>query len=195
VFAAAEQAVRGRYDIYSAIGCYVFGLSPRGSARPWPYYVGKACDQALYKRVFQLQDKPNVYDAILTEYAAARPFVYLLPLLTPSGAPARLKSNAKRIRMAEHELIGTALRANVDLWNVQHRAALESFVIDGISAPGRASAAAQLFSEMLELKPYAARTQRGSGSKLGNGDKRGATESGAATVLEPSTEGPLEISS
>ena len=36
VFEAAQEAVGGRYDMYDAIGCYIFGLSPRG-ARTWPY--------------------------------------------------------------------------------------------------------------------------------------------------------------
>ena len=155
VFEAAQEAVGGRYDLYDAIGCYIFGLSPRG-ARTWPYYVGKACDQTLHKRVFQSQDKPRLYDDILSEYDRATPFVYLLPLLTPAGNLARLKSNGRRIQLAEQTLIGMALRVNPDLWNIQHRAALDSFTIDGISASrGRQSEAAARLRTMLDRPPPA----------------------------------------
>ena len=153
VFEAAALAVRDRYDITEAIGCYLFGLSPRGGPKTWPYYVGKACEQTLYKRTFQPSDKPRIYNDILDEFDAARPFIYLLPLLTPSGLPARLNSNAKRIRIAEQELIGMALRVNTDLWNIQHRAALESFVIDGITTSGRVSEAAGAMRTMLDRAP------------------------------------------
>lgn len=153
VFEKAELAVRGNYDIYDAIGCYIFGLSPRGS-RTWPYYVGKACDQTLHKRVFQSQDKPRLYDDILTEYDRATPFLYLLPLLTPAGNLARLKSNGRRIHLAEQTLIGMALRVNPDLWNIQHRAALDSITIDGISvSKGRRSQAAAKLRTMLDRAP------------------------------------------
>lgn len=154
VFEAAQIALRGS-DIHDAIGCYIFGLSPRG-AKTWPYYVGKACDQTLYKRVFQSQDKPRLYDDILTEYDRATPFVYLLPLLTPAGNLARLKSNSRRIHLAEQTLIGMALRVNPDLWNIQHRAALDSFTIDGISvSKGRRSDAAAKLRTMLDRAPPA----------------------------------------
>jgi len=155
VFEAAQEAVSGRYDMYDAIGCYIFGLSPRGS-RTWPYYVGKACDQTLHKRVFQSQDKPRLYDDILSEYDRATPFVYLLPLLTPAGNLARLKSNGRRLQLAEQTLIGMALRVNPDLWNIQHRAALDSFTIDGISTSrGRQSVAAMRLRTMLDRSPPA----------------------------------------
>lgn len=155
VFEAAQDSVGGRYDLYDAIGCYIFGLSPRG-ARTWPYYVGKACDQTLHKRVFQSQDKPRLYDDILSEYDRATPFVYLLPLLTPAGNLARLKSNGRRIQLAEQTLIGMALRVNPDLWNIQHRAALDSFSIDGISTSrGRQSEAAVRLRTMFDRPPPA----------------------------------------
>ncbi len=155
VFEAAQESVGSRYDMYDAIGCYIFGLSPRG-ARTWPYYVGKACDQTLYKRVFQLQDKRRLYRDILSEYDRATPFVYLLPLLTPAGNLARLKSNGRRIQLAEQTLIGMALRVNPDLWNIQHRAALDSFSIDGISTSrGRQSEAAARLRTMLDRPPPA----------------------------------------
>lgn len=149
VFEQAETAANGRFDIAKAIGCYVFGLSPKGGPRTWPYYVGKACDQTLHKRVFQIQDKADLYNGIVADYPNDRPFVYLLPLLTPSGALARLNSNANRIRIAEQELIGMAWRVNSDLWNVQHRAALDSFQIEGLTTSGQVSNAAKSLRTML----------------------------------------------
>jgi hypothetical protein len=130
----------------------VFGLSPPGSPKTRPYYVGQACHQTLFTRVFQPTDKPGVYNGILGQYERATPFVYLLPLLTPSGRLAALGagSTARRIGLAEHELIGMALRSNPDLWNVQHRVAMESFVIEGTPAhKGARTAAAARFAAML----------------------------------------------
>lgn len=154
VFSAAEQAAKGRFDVTKAIGCYVFGLSPAGGPVTRPYYVGKACDQVLYKRVFQPQDKRDLYDDIIGWFERATPFVYLLPLLTPGGTLARVGSNAARIRLAEQNLIGLALRVNADLWNVQHRVALESFTIEGISQlRGKPSEAARRFRAMMDRAP------------------------------------------
>lgn len=156
VFEDAQRALINRYDVRDAIGCYVFGLKPPGGSRSWPYYVGKACNQTLFKRVFQAQDKPKKYDDILSEFERATPFVYLLPLISPGGGLARLGSdhNKRRIGLAEQQLIGMALRVNPDLWNIQHRRALESFTIDGISKmPGRRSAAATLFRTMIDRQP------------------------------------------
>jgi hypothetical protein len=154
VFEQAEEACGGKYDVTKAIGCYVFGLSPSGASRIRPYYVGKACDQTLYKRVFQPTDKPGLYDEILNWYEKAAPFVFLLPLLTPSGVLARLGSNGRRISLAEHTLIGMALHANPDLWNIKHRVALESFTVDGTAAAsGRLSNAAAAFRSMLDREP------------------------------------------
>ena len=177
VFEKAELAVRGNYDIYDAIGCYIFGLSPKG-AKTWPYYVGKACDQTLHKRVFQSQDKPRLYDDILTEYDRATPFVYLLPLLTPAGNLARLKSNGRRIHLAEQTLIGMALRVNLHLWNLQHRAALDSFTIDGIStSPGRRSDAAAKLRTMLDRAPPAKMRSATPDSPLPSAHSNTASES------------------
>jgi hypothetical protein len=153
VFEQAQEVVGSKYDICDAIGCYVFGLKPPGGSRSWPYYVGQAADRKLYKRVFELLDKPQKYDDIVWQFERATPFVYLLPLLSPGGGLARRGSaqNKKRIDLAEQQLIGMALRVNPDLWNVQHRRALESFTIDGISkTPGRRSSAATLFRAMID---------------------------------------------
>jgi hypothetical protein len=86
VFSAADEAVKGRYEVTRAIGCYVFGMSPAGGPITRPYYVGKAGDQPLYKRVFAPQDKPDLYDDIISWFERATPFVYLLPLLTPAAS-------------------------------------------------------------------------------------------------------------
>ena len=154
VFGQAQEICGHLIDIEAAVGCYVFGLSPPGSAKTRPYYVGQACHQTLFTRVFQPSDKPTVYNGILGEYEKASPFVYLLPLLTPTGRLASLgaDSTARRIDLAEHELIGMALRSNPNLWNVQHRVAMESFVIEGTPAhKGAKSQAAKRFSHMLNL--------------------------------------------
>lgn len=153
VFSAADASVDGAFEIKDAIGLYVFGLST-GRSRQWPYYVGKACKQSLWVRSFQLSDKPRVYSEILLEYQSAKPFMYLLPLLTPKRNVAKLGSNAKRIKTAEEQLIGMALQANFDLWNVKHRASLESFSIDGVhTMPGKRSKAADEFRSLLGFEP------------------------------------------
>lgn len=156
VFEDAQKVIGSKYDICEAIGCYVFGMNPPGGPKTWPYYVGKACHQTLYGRVFQPPSKPRIYNQILDEFKRGRPFVYLLPLVSPGGGLAQLgaASNSRRISLAEKQLIGMALRVNPDLWNVQHRMALESFTIDGISkAPGKLSGSAQRFRAMIDRPP------------------------------------------
>jgi len=156
VFEEANNKYGIFFDIKKAVGCYVFGLSPSGSARRRAYYVGKACEQTLFKRVFQPIDKPDLYNDILNWYQRATPFVFLLPLLTPTGKLAKLgsASSARRIDLAEHDLIGMALRSNPDLWNIQHRVAMESFFIEGTPPQkGRRTEAANNFSAMLNLSP------------------------------------------
>ncbi len=160
VFGNAQAATEGRYDLREAIGVYGFGLSSPQGKRIRPHYVGKACDQTLHRRVFQPQDKAALYDDVLTSSKRAVPFVFLLPLLTPSGALARLGSNARRIGLAEQNLIGMALQVNPDLYNVKHRVALEAFTIDGVPS-GRRSEAATGFGAMLSCAP----SKRGVGRK------------------------------
>lgn len=155
VFEEAQEVLGGKYDICDAIGCYVFGISPSGRPRTWPYYIGQSRGQTLWKRVFQ-GDKKRIYNEILDEFVKGRPLVYLLPLIAPSGGLARLGSNnnKRRINLAEQHLIGMALRVNPYVWNIQHRRALESFTIDGLSKmPGRRSDAAESFRAMIDRQP------------------------------------------
>lgn len=52
VFGQAQEVCGGSIDIEEAVGCYVFGLSPPGSPKTRPYYVGQASRQTLFTRVF-----------------------------------------------------------------------------------------------------------------------------------------------
>lgn len=166
VFGEAEKAAAriGIEDIYSAIGLYVMGLSPSGGARAWPYYVGKAAGQPLYKRTFQSTDKPEVYGDILTEYQKARPFMYLFPLVRNDGRQvsmprAKHATVHKVIDDAEYMLIGMAMRVNPRLWNVQHKVSLERFVIDGTpQAKLRETQDARRFRQMMGFTPKEGRT-------------------------------------
>lgn len=154
VFDAAEDQANRKLeisDIRNAIGCYVFALKPPGGQVIWPYYVGQACKQTLAKRLFQRSDKPKKYNEILQEYNRAAAYVYLLPLITPSGRLAKLGTNQRFMDQAEFALIGMALRVNRNLWNVKHRSGMESFGIDGTpqSTRRRDTDAALSFRRML----------------------------------------------
>jgi hypothetical protein len=158
VFSSAESVAEQdmNIDIYSAIGCYVFCLKP--SVRTYPYYVGQACKQTLYSRVFQTSDKPTKYNEILDEcgYERGTAQIFLLPLLTRSGRLAKLGSNGRAINNAEHTLIGLARAANYDLWNVKHRTGMDSFTIDGaFNSDGKSKGSAKNFKEVLRLKERA----------------------------------------
>ena len=156
VFSTADEVCGSHFNIKEAVGCYVFGLSPSGGSRTRAYYVGQASSQTLFDRVFQSNDKPALYNGILNWYEKATPFVYLLPLLTPTGRLAQLgaDSSARKISLAEHDLIGMALRSNPDLWNIQHRVAMESFLIEGTPMhKGKKTRAAEGFGAMLNLSP------------------------------------------
>ncbi len=155
VFAEAipEADCRFGIDLKKAVGCYIFGLAP--SQRLYPYYVGQACRQTIYRRLFQETDKPGLYNDILTRcgYKRATPFVFLLPLLTRGGWAARLGSNQRVINNAEHTLIGLARAANWDLWNLKHRAGMDAFYIDGaFNSDRRVSGSACKLREMLDLE-------------------------------------------
>lgn len=153
VFAQVDNDPRARRfgDLREAIGLYVFGLSPAGAKRTWPYYVGQARLQTLSTRLFQLSDKPRVYNEIVAQYQRAAPFVYLFPLITPGERLARLGSNKAVIDNAEHMLIGMAMRVNWDLWNVKHRVGMDAFSIDGTphSDRRRETDAAKRFRTMM----------------------------------------------
>lgn len=136
---AAKQAQRklGIANIADAVGCYIFALKPSGGQTVWPYYVGQACRQTLYTRLFQASDKPKKYNEIMGEYRKARAYVYLFPLLTGAGNLAKLGANQKIINSAEFSLIGMALQVNYSLWNVKHRVGMERFTIDGTPQSAR----------------------------------------------------------
>lgn len=139
-------------DIGQAIGCYIFALSPSGSRRIWPYYVGQSCFQTLSKRVFQRQDKIAKYGEILSRsgYVKAASVLFLFPLLTPTGRLARLGSNSGLIDRAEYTLIGLARRANTELWNSKHKVGMDAFRIDGVDkADGRTHRGAMVVRRML----------------------------------------------
>lgn len=133
VFEEAERECKRRLrltGIADAIGCYVLALKPHNAPVIWPYYVGQTCGQTLGTRVFQKQDKVAKYKGIMMEYKRATAYLYLFPLVAPSGKRfARQGTNKGRIDKAEQALISMALRVNEALWNVQHRN--ESFTIDG----------------------------------------------------------------
>ncbi len=140
-------------DLYEAIGCYIFCLKPSG--RSYPYYVGQACRQTLYHRVFQPTDKPKKYNEILSEsgYKKGKAEIYILPLLTRSGRLAKLGTNGRIIDMAEYTLIGLARAANYDLWNVKHRTGMDAFTIDGaFNSNNRIHQSGNDFARSLGLK-------------------------------------------
>jgi hypothetical protein len=165
VFDAAEEQCRiklGITGIRRAIGCYVFALKPSKTLRFWPYYVGQSCRQTLAQRVFQSTDKPTLYKEIVNEYRRAAAYFYLLPLLTEGARFARVGTNQQLINKAEYALIGMALNANPDLWNIKHRMQMESFSIDGTPQTERTrdSAPAASFRRMLGFADYPKSAQR-----------------------------------
>lgn len=125
-------------NIRDAIGLYVIGMRPRG--RLVPFYVGKAVRQTLHTRLFQKKDKLAKVQEIINEYVHVKPFVFLFPLVTPSGALARRvatdghSENSKRIDTAEYMMIGHAMNVNPWLHNIQTVVSRENFSIDG--SPG-----------------------------------------------------------
>ena len=134
VFEQAAKQARTKLNISNindAVGCYIFSLKPSGGKTVWPYYVGQACRQTLYQRLFQQSDKPLKYNQIMREYNKAGAYVHLFPLLTGAGNLAKLRANQKIINSAEFSLIGMALQVNYGLWNIAHRVGMERFSIDG----------------------------------------------------------------
>lgn len=167
VFDEAEK-VAGRLGISNirrAVGLYVFGLSPSGSAATWPYYVGKAGIQPLYTQLFQQQDKPQKYSSILSEYQRAKPFVYIFPLMTEAGnqvKPAKKGASiAKIIDNAEKILIAHALSVNPALYNVQHVISMSKFIIDGTPQASRSETnSARMFRKMMGFEVADARIKQ-----------------------------------
>jgi hypothetical protein len=150
--ASGDAQTRLGFDLEQAIGCYVIALSPSGSSKVIPYYVGQACRQTLRKRVFQKTDKPAKYNDILSYsgYERAKLVMFLFPLLTPSGRLARKKSNQRTIDVAEYTLIGLARRQNEDLWNLKHKVGMDAFTIDGVyNTHGPLDGSAKLARAML----------------------------------------------
>jgi len=139
VFEEAERECKKRLHLTGvgdAPGCYILALKPFNSAQIWPYYVGQAREQPLGVRVLQKSDKVRKYKEIMKEYQRATAYIYLLPLLAPSGKRfAKLETNKTKIDKAEQALISMALRVNENLWNVQHRN--EDFTIDGTPMSNR----------------------------------------------------------
>lgn len=166
VFEQAQFDANEHGDIKSAIGCYVFALSPPGGPAHWPYYVGRASRQTLYRRLFQATDKPRLYQDIMQNsgYVRAKPLAYLLPLLTPTGRFAKLGTNCDIIGKAEYMLIGVALKRNWALWNSKNRKSHERFVVEGVGAnrtPGRERQSIRAFKSMMGLEQTAKKRKRG----------------------------------
>lgn len=166
VYEEAENESQKRLKISGvtdAIGLYILALKPSGGQVIWPYYVGQTRDQTLGTRPFQKQDKVAKYDAIMKNYKKATAYLYLLPLITPSGKRfARKGTNARHIDLAEQALISMALRVNYALWNVKHRN--ETFTIDGTPLAGRRDTKAAIsIRRMLGFAAY----ERPSRQKMG----------------------------
>lgn len=152
---ARRRAALDEYEFDKAIGLYVLGLSPAGTSKSYPYYVGQACKQYLVKRSFQRCDKLDKYYDIMQNcgYTKAAPIVYFLPLFTASGRLARLGAHQDLIDKAEYTLIGLARSANVDLWNVIHRVGMDALQVDGlVNSVPRAGKSANSIAAMFGLR-------------------------------------------
>jgi len=151
---AAQQAKKLlKIDLYKAIGLYIFCLKPSGGSRVLPYYVGQACKQLLFTRALNNQDKRGTYNDIYQDsgYKRAKPVIYFLPLLTPSGRLARIGTNKKLLDRAEYALIGLGRAVNSDLWNVKHRVEMDSFEIDGVFNSKRKAGSAKLLKNVFKV--------------------------------------------
>ncbi|SED17902.1 hypothetical protein [Rhodobacter sp. 24-YEA-8] len=154
--AAMEERRIGIDGINGAIGLYVIGMKPRGKLIP--FYVGQAARQTIKARIFQRQDKLAKVIEILNIYTHAKPFVFLFPLLTPSGRLAKMPkagvsgtSNAQRIiTSAEYMMIGHAMNVNPWLHNISTVAERERFSIDGSPGSwGNQTKDARSYAEMM----------------------------------------------
>ena len=161
--AVFEQAARqehriGVEGIDQAIGLYIIGMKPRGKLIP--FYVGKAARQTIKERLFQKQDKLTKVTEILNVYKHAKPFVFLFPLLTPTGRLSRLPTATpggsaaeKVINSAEYMMIGHAMNSNPWLHNISTVVERERFSIDGSpGASGKQTKDAQSYSEMMGFR-------------------------------------------
>lgn len=156
---AAQQEHRiGVEAVDQAIGLYVIGMKPRGKLIP--FYVGKAERQTIKERLFQKQDKLAKVTEILNVYKHAKPFVFLFPLLTPTGRLSRVTVAARGgsakervINSAEYMMIGHAMNSNPWLHNISTVVERERFSIDGSpGASGKQTKDALSYAEMMGFK-------------------------------------------
>lgn len=160
VFEQADQQQHriGVTGIDQAIGLYVIGMKPRGKLIP--FYVGKAARQTIKDRLFQKQDKLSKVTEILNVYKHAKPFVFLFPLLTPTGQLSRVpraasgaSSTEKIINSAEYMMIGHAMNSNPWLHNISTVVERERFSIDGSpGTSGKQTRDAQFYGEMMGFR-------------------------------------------
>ena len=189
-FEEAERECRRRFGfggVTDAIGCYILALKPVGGQVIWPYYVGQTRGQTLGTRVFQKGDKVAKYKGIMMEYRRATAYLYLLPLLAPSGERfARQGTNKSRIDKAEQALISMALRVNYALWNIQHRN--ESFTIDGTPLSGhKDSKSAISMRRMLGFRDYDRPARRAAGEIRPQAQAIGELDEPVVTVAGTTT--------
>ena len=141
--------------ISCARGIYFFGISPAGTDKIIPYYVGKADITTFDPEVFSSQNIRN-YNRVHTihRYQRYTPYVFLMPRYTNkkwnrlSGA-----GMANDIGRLESMMIDWGLWVNWNLLNKQEATFQRKIEIRGVlnSGSGNISDSARKFREMMGL--------------------------------------------
>jgi hypothetical protein len=118
-------------------------------------YVGQACKSFLVKEALNASNRGK-YNEVLSE-KNGRPFLFFVPMRTPTGRLRRSKTGAGRlatIDFLEEWLIATALRKNPNLMNNRKTRFLRSVHVTGVfnAKHGEATKAAQLLRKGLGLQ-------------------------------------------
>ena len=132
-----------------ASGCYIFGISASGGARPW--YVGQA-KRAFRKECFT-PHKLLRYNEALADRKRGKPILLLLARQTSGGRFANQLSDREANNL-ENLLIHNCLRANRKLLNISKTSFLKEAEIPGLlnSPPGAPSESTVFLRGLLNLE-------------------------------------------
>jgi len=142
-----ELAEYGGEGLLKAHGVYVFAIKGPRTDKSKPWYVGKASKN--FRQEALNAENIRKYNGKLDETRRGKPWLFLLPELTESGARFARKADSVYTKELELMLIRRGLRANPDLLNLANTKMTREIEVAGFinSKQGQASESSREFKK------------------------------------------------
>lgn len=145
---AADKKISG---VSGAKGLYLFGVKTTRTSRIIPWYVGMTKSQSFAKECFQ-PHKIVIYRDVMALYKKAKPYLFILPRLTPTGNLYKGTISGD-IEVLEKLMIGYAYSSNSKIMNKKNTKFWRDICVPGVfnSMPGRPKNSASMLTSCLQF--------------------------------------------